>query len=437
LRDRRTLPIGLLFCAGFIVAADIRVLAPLLPAVAGDFGVSIGTAGLAVAVYALAYASGQFFYGPLGDRVGKVCVIRAVLLLFAVGTALCALSPSFPVLLALRLVTGFFAAGVIPMSLAYFGDTVADYADRRRTIGTFLSALVTGQVFGQALGGVLAGLFSWNAIFLVLGGVALLVAISLWRYPAPAATDHLHLARPGFRAIFATDRPLYLIVMAETFIYLGPFSFAGAELVDEKGASYPLAGGLLALSAAGSIVAARALHRVPFAEADSTRVALGVIVAVPGLILLALVPGPALFGLAVFLLGLGMTFAHSTLQTRATEVNPLARGTAVALFAGLANVGAALGTFAGGAIVDWSGYSALFTGVAIAMLAFAAVARRVLRGHHGGDGSSDDQAAPAPRNGSGLESPVAVPSASNRRNSVRAMVRLWTSSGPSASRSVR
>jgi predicted MFS family arabinose efflux permease len=421
---RRALPIGLLFAAGFIVAADIRVLAPLLPAIAGDFGVSIGTAGLAVAVYAFAYAIGQFFYGPLGDRIGKVRVIRAVLLLFAVGTTLCALAPSFPLLLALRLVTGLFAAGVIPMSLAHFGDTVADYADRRRTIGTFLSALVSGQVFGQALGGVLAGLFSWNAIFLVLGGIALFVAAALWRYPAPAKIAHPGVPRPGFRAIFAADRSLYLLVTAETFIYLGPLSFAGAELVDERGASYPLAGGLLALSAVGALIAARSLHRVPFAEADSTRVPLGVSIAVPGLALLALVPGPALFGLAVFLLGLGMTLAHSTLQTRATEVNPVARGTAVALFAGLANVGAALGTFVGGAVLDWFGYSVLFVGVAAAMLGFAVVARYVLAGS-------------VPRSGSGRESPVAVPAASKRRSSVRAIVRLWTSSGPSASRSVR
>lgn len=376
---RRALPVALLFGAGFIVAADIRVLAPLLPAISGDFGVSVGTAGLTVAVYALAYAVGQFFYGPLGDRVGKLRVIRVVLLLFALGTALCAFAPSFEVLLALRLITGFFAAGVIPMGLAHFGDTVADYADRRRAIGTFLSALVTGQVFGQAVGGALAGLFSWSAIFLVIGGIGALTAASIWRYPATPPSGPPQIERPGFRAIFAADRPLYLIVTAETFIYLGPFSFAGAELVDEKGASYPLAGALLALSAAGSIVAARSFHRVRFAEADSTRVALGVALALPGLALLALVPEPALFGLAVFLLGLGMTLAHSTLQTRATEVSPLARGTAVALFAGLANVGAALGTFAGAAAVDLVGYSALYAGVTVLMLGFAVVARHILR----------------------------------------------------------
>ena len=381
---RRALPPALLFCAGFVVSADIRVLAPLLPAIAGDFSVSIGTAGLTIAVYAFAYAIGQFFYGPLGDRVGKVRVIRVVLLCFAIGTALCGLAPSFPALLVLRLLTGAFAAGVIPMSLAYFGDLVPDYAERRRTIGTFLSALVSGQVFGQALGGVLAGLFSWNAIFLVLGGVALVIAAAIWRYPASAPVHHPDARRPSFRRIFAADRPLYLLVLAEMIIYLGPFSFAGAELVSETGASYPLAGLLLTLFAAGSIIASRTLHQVSFAEDDGTRVALGVVVGAAGFALLATVPGAVLFATAVFLLGLGMTFAHSTLQTRATEVNPGARGSAVALFAGLANFGSAIGTFIAGVAIDTWSYGALFSGVVVAMLAFAAVARRVLRRHRDG-----------------------------------------------------
>jgi predicted MFS family arabinose efflux permease len=422
-KEGKALPIALLFCAGFVVSADIRVLTPLLPAIAGDFGVSIGTAGLSVAVYGLAYAVGQFFYGPLGDRVGKVLVIRAVLLLFSIGTALCALSPNFPVLLALRLVTGFFAAGVIPMSLAYFGDSVADYADRRRTIGTFLSALITGQVFGQALGGLLAGLFNWTAIFLVIGGIGLLVGGALWRYPAPARPAERPTHRPGFRATFAGDRRLYLLVLAEMLIYLGPFSFAGAELVDEQGVSYALAGGLLALSAVGAILSARTFHRVRFVEADSVRVALGVAIAIPGVVLLALIPSPALFGLAVFLIGLGMTLAHSTLQTRATEVDPLARGTAVALFAGLANVGAALGTFAAGAVVDSVGYEALFLGVAVAMVGFAVVAHTILTGRPPGGRHAT---APDLPSVVALEAPVVVPSGPGRATPTQAspLVRL-------------
>lgn len=370
----RALPTALLLSGGFIVAADNRVVALLLPAIADDFHVSIGAAGSSIAFYSVAYAAGQLFYGPLGDRVGKVRVIRVVLVLFAVGTILCAVAPSLTALLALRLLTGAAGAAVIPMSLAYLGDTVEDYPARQRAIGVFLSAIVSGQVVGQALGGVLAGLFSWRAIFVLLGATAFALTAAIWSYPAPPAVSEVIERRP-FRQIFAADRPLFLLTLVETFCFLGAFSFAGASLVEEHGASYPLVGALLGCFAVGSVAASRATPRIAAGAADATRLAVGAYVMAASFALLATTPAAPLFGLSVLGLGLGFTFAHSALQTRTTEVSPQTRGTAVSLFAGIANVGAAAGTFAAGAAVDAFGYSPLFATAAGGLVLLAAVVR--------------------------------------------------------------
>jgi predicted MFS family arabinose efflux permease len=230
-KGSRPLPTVLLLSGGFIVAADARVAAPLLPAIAADFDVSIGAAGLTVGFYALAYAVGQVFYGPLGDRVGKVRVIRLTLLVFAVSSMLCAASPTYAALLGLRLATGLAAAAVIPMSLAHLGDTVAGYRARQKAIGIFLSAIVSGQVLGQAIGGILAGAFSWRAIFVLIGAAGIGLAATIWCFEAPAAAP-THTGRGSFRAIFASARPLFLVTIAETFLFLGTFPFAASSLVD-------------------------------------------------------------------------------------------------------------------------------------------------------------------------------------------------------------
>jgi predicted MFS family arabinose efflux permease len=374
----RPLPTALLLSGGFIVAADARVVAPLLPAIAGGFDVSIGAAGLTVAVYALAYALGQVFYGPLGDRVGKVQVIRTMLLVFAVASMLCAAAPSYPALLGLRLATGIAAAAVIPMSLAHLGDTVAGYAARQKAIGIFLSAIVSGQVLGQAIGGVLAGVFSWRAIFVLIGIVGLGLAAAIWAFDAPSPRCGPRL-RGSFGAIFAADRPLFVVAMAETFVFLGTFPFAASSLVEEHGASYPVVGALSALFAVGSLGTSRLLPRLGWNAGDSARFRCGALVMAAGFALLATTPGAALFGVAVLVFGVGFTLAHSTLQTRTTEVSPNTRGTAVSLFAGLANVGAALGTFAAGASIDALGFGATFAGATAALLLLAVVAPSALR----------------------------------------------------------
>lgn len=374
----RALPTALLLSGGFIVAADARVAAPLLPAIADDFQVSIGAAGLTVAFYALAYAIGQVFYGPLGDRVGKVQVIRVVLLIFAVTSMLCAAAPSFPALLGLRLVTGIAAAAVIPMSLAYLGDTVADYPARQKAIGFFLSAIVSGQVLGQAIGGVLAGVFSWRAIFVLIGVVGLGLALAIWVFAAPPPQAGPR-QRSSFRRIFASDRPLFLVAMGETFLFLGTFPFAASALVEEHGASYPLVGVLSALFAVGSVGTSRLLPSLAPRASDAVRVGCGATVMAAGFALLATTPGALLFGVAVFVFGVGFTLAHSTLQARTTEVSPDTRGTAVSLFAGLANVCAALGTFAAGAAIDGLGFAVTFAAATLGLLVLASVAPWALR----------------------------------------------------------
>jgi predicted MFS family arabinose efflux permease len=355
------------------------VVAPLLPAISGDFGVSIGAAGLTVAFYSLAYALGQVFYGPLGDRVGKVQVIRVMLMIFAVASMLCAASPTFPALLGLRLLTGLAAAAVIPMSLAYLGDTIDAYASRQQAIGVFLSAIVSGQVLGQAIGGILAGVFSWRAIFVLVGALGLVLAAVIWTYAAPPPRPRMTKGHSSFLRIFVADRALFLVVMGEAFLFLGTFPFAASSLVEEHGVSYPVVGLLSALFAVGSVATSRILPKVARNATDGQRVACGAVVMAACFALLAMTPGVVLFGVAVLLFGVGFTLAHSTLQARTTEVSPDTRGTAVSLFAGLANVAGALGTLVAGALIDASGFALTFAAATVWMLVLAVVAPFALR----------------------------------------------------------
>lgn len=355
------------------------MVAPLLPAISGDFGVSIGAAGLTVAFYSLAYALGQVFYGPLGDRVGKVQVIRVMLVIFAVASMLCAASPTFPALLGLRLATGLAAAAVIPMSLAHLGDTIDSYASRQQAIGVFLSAIVSGQVLGQAVGGILAGIFSWRAIFILVGALGLVLAAVIWTYATPPPRARTKKSGSSFLKIFLADRALFLTVMGETFLFLGTFPFAASSLVEEHGVSYPVVGLLSALFAVGSVVTSRILPKVARNATDGERVSAGAIVMAACFALLATTPEVVLFGIAILLFGVGFTLAHSTLQARTTEVSPETRGTAVSLFAGLANVAGALGTLAAGAAIDASGFAVTFAGATLWLLVLAVAAPSALR----------------------------------------------------------
>ena len=83
----------------------------------------------------------------------------------------------------------------------------------------------------------------------------------------------------------------------------------------------------------------------------------------------ALVPAWQPLALVTVVLGLGYYLLHGTLQTRATELAPAARGTAVALFAFSLFLGQGIGAAMLGVVVDGPGYTPAFGLAALALMA--------------------------------------------------------------------
>ena len=172
-----------LFGAAFLTSLDRSIFAPLLPALAHDFGSTIGAIGLAVTAYTLPYGIFQLFYGPAGDRAGKIIVVRWAFLLFAIGTGLCGAAGTLPMLYLLRAMTGACAAACVPMSLAFIGDVVP-YDRRQATITTLMGATSLGNALSTAMGGIVGEFLTWRALFAAYGVFSLIVVVMLFRASA-------------------------------------------------------------------------------------------------------------------------------------------------------------------------------------------------------------------------------------------------------------
>lgn len=379
LRKDAPAPLWLLSLAGFLVFADGRVITPLLPAIERDFHTSAGTAGLAATTYIAAYALFQLCYGPFGDRLGKVRVIRAALVVFAVGTGLCAAMPGLGSLLAMRAVTGVAAAAVVPMSLAYLGDTIA-LEKRQRAITIFLSWIVAGSAGSQVLGGLLAQVASWRAVFVIFAAVAAVPALLFQRVAADApvldAEGRSHVAR--YREVVSSAGRFYAVCIVEGFLFWGASAYLGAQLVDENGATYVEAGLLLGLMGLASVLTARSQGRRTGVGRERRRFGAGTLAYAAGTALVAGLGAAGgwwalWFAAAAVVLGVGVTSAHATLQTTATEVAPHARATATSLFSFSLQVGAAAGSALSGVVVDGPGYAWMWAGCAVLTAALGLV----------------------------------------------------------------
>ena len=378
LRRGSPAPLWLLCLAGFLVVADGRVVTPILPAIARDFGTSTGTAGLIATSYLAAYAVFQLGYGPFGDRLGKVRVIRFTLLVFTVGTGLCAAMPNLGSLVAMRAITGVSGAAVVPMALAYLGDTIA-YERRQQAISLFLSSLVAGVAVSQVLGGLLAQVASWRSVFVVLAVGAAMPALLFQRagVDAPSAGPRRSHVR-GYTEIVARAPGFYAVCVLEGALFWGTSAYLGALIVDERGSSYVVAGLLLGVMGIGSVATARLQGRRTGSGRERQRFVCGAAVYAVGTVMIAALTQiggiwPLWFAAAAALLGIGFTSAHATLQTTATEIAPAARGTAVSLFSFALNSGGAAGSAAAGALIDGPGYTTMFAITAGGVLLLAVV----------------------------------------------------------------
>ncbi|WP_395094916.1 MFS transporter [Armatimonas sp.] len=369
--------------AAFLVQADARVMDPLLKIVASDLHVTKEGASIALTLYAFAYGLFQLFYGPLGDRIGKLRVMAAALGLFALGEVLGSFMPNLPLFTALRFLTGTVAAAVIPLSLGYIGDKFP-YQERQVTLGRFMSALMLGQILGSALGGIFGEYLSWRVIYRIFASVSLLMAFLLLRESQRAPET----PRPERKFSFAPyltlwAKPMTRVVLGtafvEGFFIFGGLPFLGASLKERFSLSYLTVGLLLGCFGIGGLIYSASVKKLVPRIGELGTLLFGGSLLLVGYTLIGWLPAWWLFIPAIVIFGMGYYTMHGPLQTRATELAPEMRGTAVSLFAFAFFLGQAAGPAVLGWVLKTQGYGIGFSVAGVGLFVLALVARRLFK----------------------------------------------------------
>lgn len=356
-------------CAGFASMVSMRVCDALLPELARSFQVSTGTAANTISFFVIAYGVMQLIFGTLGDRYGKQRMIAVAVSLSAVINIALIFSPTIDVMSALRGAAGGAAAGIIPLCMAYIGDTVP-YEKRQEVLARFMSATIIGMIGGQWMGGLFADTLGWQAAFVVLvlvfGSVAWLMRAALSGIKT-IPTDSGSPQKTGFTQQIPTvlklpwARQVLLYALLEGALVFSAIVFIPSYLHDRFNLPLTAAGAIVALYGIGglgyTLFARRLLGR--FGEHGLSRfgglmIGLGFVLLVTGSHWAWSLP-------ACLISGFGFYMLHNTLQANATQMAPQARGTAVALFACSLFLGQSLGIGAASSLIDSVGLRAIFS----------------------------------------------------------------------------
>jgi EmrB/QacA subfamily drug resistance transporter len=174
LRSERGPVLIALMLSTSLVAIDSTILATAVPSVVADLG-GFSQFPWLFSLYLLAQAVSVPIYGKLADQMGRKPMMLFGVSLFVVGSILCGLAWSLPVLIVFRAVQGLGAGAIIPMSQTILGDLYS-VAERARVTGYLASVWGASAVIGPTLGGLFSDYASWRWIFFVnipLGALAL------------------------------------------------------------------------------------------------------------------------------------------------------------------------------------------------------------------------------------------------------------------------
>lgn len=166
--------------ASFAVPFMASAINVALPSIGTEFSLSAVAQGWIVTAYILATAVGLLPAGRIADMVGKKEIFVLGMAVFALGSMVSALSTSYAVLLASRIVAGIGSAMSFATGTAIL-MSVASLQERGRVLGWNVAAVYIGLSLGPTLGGIIIHELGWEWVF-GIGALAglLTVVLAAW-----------------------------------------------------------------------------------------------------------------------------------------------------------------------------------------------------------------------------------------------------------------
>src|ERR1700722_10122684 len=213
----QSLIVALLALVQFTIIIDFMIMSPLGAIIMPALDISAAQFGVAVSAYAFSAATSGVLAAGFADRFDRKKLLLFFYVGFTAGTALCALAPTFHVLLLGRIVSGLFGGVMGSVVLAIITDLFA-LRLRGRVMGFVQTAFAASQVLGIPAGLFLSNHWNWHVSFgaLVALSIAGMAAVLLVMRPV---NGHLLLRQDtnAFHHLIATvGQPRYTMAFAVT-----------------------------------------------------------------------------------------------------------------------------------------------------------------------------------------------------------------------------
>jgi EmrB/QacA subfamily drug resistance transporter len=175
-RRRRLLVLVICSMSLLIVGLDSTIVNVALPAIHRSLHASLSGLQWTIDAYTLVIASLLMLSGSTADRIGRKRVFMCGLVIFTLGSGLCAAAPTLGLLVAARVLQAIGGSMLNPVAMSIIRNVFEDPRERAQAIGVWGAMVGFSMALGPVLGGGLVDTVGWRAVFLVnlpVGALAL------------------------------------------------------------------------------------------------------------------------------------------------------------------------------------------------------------------------------------------------------------------------
>ena len=344
------------FAVMFLIGSDTFVVAPLLPSLAKAFDASTTQSGWLVSIYAIGYALTGLVSGPISDRGNRRIILTLGMVVFALATAACAVSPEFWTMFIFRFITGGAAAIAAPQVWAMIPTLVGpDQKSVLRVMGYTTAGLSIAQVVGVPLGSLLA-IIDWRIVFPIIGACSLGLTVTLW-YQIPDIHPTAAAKKVPYLTLLHAPQAItrFLSYLVYTLAFFTVFTYAPTWLEDGLGTSKVTVALIILAGGVGNTIGSLFGVRLTGRMTPTQAIYLSAVVMGIAYLTLAISPPPIVVGLVflpLFACGGAML---SVRMLHLQQLDSTARGTISTLTSAVMYLGTTVAGIIGGPLLTLTG----------------------------------------------------------------------------------
>ena len=382
LRDRN---LHIIFGITLMVVMGVASIAPALPAMVRDLGISKLDVAWLITAFSLPGMLLAPFVGVLADRFGRKRILVPSIFLFAIAGTACAFTRDFNILIICRIFQGIGAAAMGSINVTLIGDL---YLGRRRVeaMGLNASALSIGAAGYPLIGGALAALAWYYPFYLSLIAIPVgIIVLTKLNNPEPDSREDFksylvgawgYLKNMKVAALFAAGVITFIIVFGAYLTYFAIY------MDDAFNASGFTIGVFMSVSALATAVVASQMRRITRRFSEAMLIKASFVIYGLSLILIPFMPSLWLLLIPVLLLGIAQGINLPSILSTAAGLAPTEyRAAFMSINSSMIRLGQTVGPPIVGLFYVYGGPTAAFTFTA--GLAFMAAAVGLLTGRYG------------------------------------------------------